>query len=69
MRRLKEIEDRFKKLIDAIVEARVKQAMVPMGSGVQQDPIQLALAHSSSVVVLRINPARRRRGECTSSGG
>jgi hypothetical protein len=30
MRRLKEIEDRFKKLIDAIIEARVKQAMVPM---------------------------------------
>jgi molybdopterin-biosynthesis enzyme MoeA-like protein len=56
MRRLKEIEDRFKKLIDAIVEARVKQAMVPMGSGVQQDPIQLALAHSSRVTVAMDQP-------------
>ena len=33
------MEDKFKKRIDATVEARVKQAIVSMGSGVAEDHI------------------------------
>jgi len=39
LRQLKEMEDKFKKRIDATVEARVKQAIVSMGSGVAEDHI------------------------------